>query len=64
MKDLAGTTFGRLLVLSLEEVTSDSHTYWFCRCVCGEYTVVRASRLLKGTTRSCGCLRINFRVGK
>src|SRR5699024_11269821 len=29
---------------------------WLCKCECGKYTEVRISKLLKGNTRSCGCL--------
>ncbi len=48
--DLAGQRFGRLTVLAYESKR------WICRCDCGvERSVVRTS-LVKGRTRSCGCL--------
>lgn len=43
--------FGRLTVLNYgaDKVS--------CQCSCGNFTIVRQSDLVDGTTRSCGCLR-------
>jgi hypothetical protein len=30
---------------------------WVCACDCGATTLVATSRLMAGTTRSCGCLQ-------
>ncbi len=63
MKNLEGQVFGRLTVLELLEVTEDSHCYYNCRCICGQFTRVRESRLVNGRTKSCGCLRSSFKKG-
>jgi hypothetical protein len=50
-----GRRYGRLTVAA--EVSRDRLGRVFqCRCDCGEITSVRATRLVNGTARSCGCL--------
>ena len=54
--DLTGQKFGRLTVI--EKVgTRGHHTYWKCRCECGNITEVRTNALRSGATRSCSCLK-------
>lgn len=56
--DLTGKRFGRLVVISQSTKKDSSKAiYWHCKCDCGAEKDVRASTLLNGTTRSCGCLR-------
>lgn len=59
------TRFGRLTVTSIctrADHPTDKHgfllkgTYYDCACDCGNTTVVKASHLIQGRTRSCGCL--------
>lgn len=61
-KDLVGQTFGRWLVLSLTGRASKSKTaesIWRCQCTCGKVRErVRCSGLVRGTSTSCGCVRI------
>ncbi len=52
---LSGHKFGRLTVLSLARQT-DKHSYWLCRCDCGQSKILRANHFLRGMTLSCGCL--------
>ena len=54
-KDLTGQKFNMLTVKSFAFIR-DSHAYWNCVCDCGKESVVCASRLLRGTTKSCGCI--------
>lgn len=54
-KDLAGLRFNMLEVISFAYI-KDSHSYWNCKCDCGNTSVVCGSRLVKGLTKSCGCL--------
>jgi hypothetical protein len=51
---LTGKRFGRLLVKRLAYV-KNHQTYWFCRCDCGETTIVLNGHLRAGHTTSCGC---------
>lgn len=52
--NLAGQRFGRLMVISSAVVRRQ--TICACRCDCGNEKNVRASCLIAGFTRSCGCL--------
>ncbi len=61
LKDLTGESYGRLVVLRLEELISNpggsTDRTWRCRCACGGETVVRSASLKSGGTTSCGCTR-------
>ena len=37
---------------------------WLCRCDCGNEIVVLSGNLLKGNTKSCGCIQRNDLIGK
>lgn len=51
-RDLTGQVFGRLTV-----VKYDTQSKWLCSCVCGNTHTVQSSSLLRGCTKSCGCLK-------
>lgn len=54
--DLTGQKFGKLTVL--EKCKSlNSSTRWLCQCDCGNLTIVHATSLKSGNTKSCGCVR-------
>ena len=59
----AGQRFNMLTVVS-KAPSEGRHNMWLCRCDCGNHTVVRASVLVKGHTKSCGCYRAKKRTGK
>lgn len=52
-KDLTGQAFNYLKVIELVRVGGKN--YWKCICKCGTETTVYGSKLLSGTTKSCGC---------
>lgn len=55
MLNLLNKVFGRLTVI--EKDFSDKHgVHWKCKCNCGNVITVRGSRLISGTSQSCGCL--------
>jgi hypothetical protein len=54
--NLLGRVFGRLTVLGREEDNRWRASRWLCQCTCGEKSIVVASRLITGRTKSCGCL--------
>lgn len=57
-EDLVGQVFGRLTVLSRDNIEHRGHdTYWICECSCDDKTIVSVPRhrLLHGDTTSCGC---------
>lgn len=58
-RDLTGQRFGRLTVLRQVPVPEGltQNNYWLCRCDCGTERVVLVSNLIRGHTKSCGCLK-------
>lgn len=59
IKNIAGMRFGRLIAVSVDkEKSSYGKTYWICKCDCGGQKSVYVSNLLRGATRSCGCLHL------
>ena len=36
-----------------------NNTYYLCNCICGTIREVSWTNLRKGTSKSCGCLKIN-----
>lgn len=58
--DLTGQRFGRLTAIEpagTRQTSGVKSMFWRCVCDCGKETVVPASNLRSGGTRSCGCLR-------
>lgn len=60
--------FGRLTVIERakdkEYPSGAKLTAWKCRCDCGNETVVLASSLKSGNTKSCGCIRSEDLTGR
>lgn len=56
-KDLTGQSFGSLAVLSPTGEKKRTDCLWLCRCACGTTVTVPATLLLRGKTKSCGCLK-------
>lgn len=58
-KDLTGQRFGRLLVTgrapSKAYPSGLMSTRFYCRCDCGQETIVDRCNLISGNTTSCGC---------
>jgi len=63
MDDLIGRQFGYLTVIECvgthTSPCGSRRKLWKCKCKCGNETVVNASNLLNGTTKSCGCWRLS-----
>lgn len=56
-KNLTGMTFGDLYVVGVSEISRNGHYRYHVKCACGTEKTVFGTHLLKGTTKSCGCLR-------
>lgn len=54
--DLTGNIYGRLTAVSRASAPGDSRTMWICTCSCGNSKEFRANSLVRGETKSCGCL--------
>ena len=55
--DLTGQKFGRLTAMHETEGRNPKRPHWLCKCDCGAEAVCDAYALLRGHTKSCGCLR-------
>jgi len=56
MLDLTGRTFGRLIAIRPVGKTICGNYKWECLCSCGNTAIVRSGLLMRGGTKSCGCL--------
>ena len=57
-KDLTGRRFGHLIAEKMNN-RSNNGNMWLCKCDCGNETLVLSTNLLKGHSKSCGCLRVD-----
>lgn len=56
--DLTGQRFGRLTVIKkTDKRTANRNIIWECKCDCGKICEVSSDNLIRGQTRSCGCLQ-------
>jgi hypothetical protein len=59
-RNLIGKKFGRWVVMRLGFIGKRRERFWECRCECGTIRNVRDSALVSGTSKSCGCYRVDF----
>jgi hypothetical protein len=55
--DRTGQMFGDLTVLMRDMSAVGKDAKWLCECTCGSKAVIRGSEMVRGRTKSCGCLR-------
>lgn len=52
-----GQVFGRLtLLIRVDGRLRGAKVKWVCQCECGERKIIMVASLVRGQTRSCGCL--------
>jgi 5-methylcytosine-specific restriction endonuclease McrA len=56
MIDITGKRFGKLVVVNFSYRKKTKY-YWKCKCDCGNYKITTKDMLIRGNTKSCGCLR-------
>lgn len=56
--DIIGKKFGRLI--PLKEIKKNDLRYVICKCDCGKEVEVKLLNLIRGWTKSCGCLKIDY----
>jgi len=54
--DLTNQKFGRLTVIRLVSKGRAGSTKWECQCSCGNTKTILANSLVRGVSKSCGCL--------
>lgn len=55
--NVMGQRFG-----DLRAVKYEGHSRWLCQCECGGTKIARATDLVRGRYRSCGCYRQKIRA--
>ena len=55
--DLTNHKFGKLTVIKKSQNRCHTGVKWICRCDCGNEIEVASQSLLRGRTKSCGCIR-------
>jgi hypothetical protein len=55
--DLTGQKFGRLMAIKVNGINKYNRTIWECQCECGNIVNVLSNNLIRGATKSCGCLK-------
>ena len=63
-KDISGQKFGKLLVIKRIGIDKHKHTTWLCKCDCGNEKIISKTNLIKGDSKSCGCLKIELNKNK
>lgn len=56
MKDITGQKFGRLTAIKPEFKDKHYRYHWLCECECGNTKTISYDSLVRGLTKSCGCL--------
>jgi len=56
-KDITGGKYNRLTPIKFSHKKGYWH-YWLFRCDCGKQIIALKGNVTRGTTKSCGCLRI------
>ena len=56
--DLTGKRFGKLVAVSLCRKEKDYHSFWICKCDCGNTVNVAGKHLVTGHTKRCGCITV------
>ena len=62
-KDLTGMRFGSLTVLCKTDQRKNKRVIWKCMCDCGNIAMVDTDSLVRGSTKSCGCMKKNDLTG-
>lgn len=57
--DLTGHRFGRLVAIKEAGYANNHSMIWECECDCGNIVFVTTGDLRHGSTKSCGCLRVD-----
>lgn len=55
-KKVLGKKFGMLT--PIKRVNSTGAARYLCKCDCGKNTITKATSILRGLTKSCGCLKV------
>ena len=63
LEDIIGKKFNSLLVLEKTEKKAGGKILYKCKCDCGKITYVNRTDLQKSHIKSCGCIRLKYKIG-
>lgn len=52
-----GVPDSRLTVIERVKNSDTKHSYWLCKCNCGNTLTIRGDQIRRGIAKSCGCLQ-------
>jgi len=55
-KNIVGRRFGKLQIVNFSHIGKHYVKFWDCICDCGASKKISGDNLIKGRTKSCGCL--------
>lgn len=58
VKDETGKRYGKLIVIKQAGLNSEKRMTWLCKCDCGNEVIVTGKSLRNGSTKSCGCYKL------
>ena len=61
LKDISNQRFGRLVPI-MPIGRKDKHTVWLFQCDCGKTKAIKATSVVHGKTKSCGCFYIRKQI--
>lgn len=61
-KDIKNKKFGRLTPIDYIPGHNRMRSAWLCKCDCGNETIVSTDKIISGSTKSCGCLKIKYSI--
>ena len=56
--DITNMRFGKLIALKIANNNTKYSSKWICKCDCGNQCIKQRKLLIRGATKSCGCLRV------
>lgn len=56
-QDMLNKKFGKLTVIAATDLNKNGSAIWKCKCDCGNICYVTQNCLVKGDTKSCGCIK-------
>ena len=56
IRDISNQKFGRLLVLRFSHKDKHHKAHWYCKCTCGNEKIIAGQSLIRGYSKSCGCI--------
>lgn len=54
--DISGKRFKRLTAVLFSHTDRHRSSFWFFKCDCGTEKIIKASSVMQGNVKSCGCL--------